>query len=157
MVVNDILLHNLSGNYLKSDWTVICQVEGTNQQGFENKQVAAAGYLITCHQLLWPKYYLWPIINFSLSPTFANSDTFSKTFWNPWIWWVRFSVKLVTVLTLYTIMLFSIHFLRCWQGNLFKNEELLWLVIISFTLVTLMCDSIIQGWYCKEKLDASHS
>ena len=56
VAVNEILLHNLSGNYLKSDWRVICQVEGTNQQGFENKQVAAAGHLITCHQLLWPKY-----------------------------------------------------------------------------------------------------
>ena len=35
-----------------------------------------------------------------------------------------------------------------------RVQELLQLVIISFILMTLMFDS---GWYCKEKLDASHS
>ena len=37
--------------------------------------------------------------------------------------------------------------------NLLSDQRLL-LVIISFILMTLMCD---LGWYCKEKLDASHS
>ena len=35
-----------------------------------------------------------------------------------------------------------------------RVQELLQLVIISFILMTLMCDA--RG-YCKEKLDASHS
>ena len=34
-----------------------------------------------------------------------------------------------------------IHFLRCWQGEFVNNWELLFLVIISFILVTLMCNS----------------
>ena len=37
----------------------------------------------------------------------------------------------------------------------FNNLELLPLVIISFFLVTCMCD--FGGGYCKEKLDAGHS
>ena len=36
----------------------------------------------------------------------------------------------------------------------FNNGELLWLAIISSIIVTL---SVIPGWYCKEKLGASHS
>ena len=50
-------------------------------------------------------------------------------------------------------ILFSILFLRCWQGES-VYQELFYLVIVSFFLVTLMCDS---RWYCKEKLDISHS
>ena len=34
------------------------------------------------------------------------------------------------------------------------NQKLLLLVIISFILMTLMCDS---GGYCEEKFDAYHS
>ena len=37
-----------------------------------------------------------------------------------------------------------------------KNQELLWLVIISFIPVVLMCDSW-SGVVFKEKLDVSHS
>ena len=40
------------------------------------------------------------------------------------------------------------------KENLINNQESLWLVIISIILVTLC---VIQGGYCKEKLDASHS
>ena len=36
----------------------------------------------------------------------------------------------------------------------FNNGELLWLAIISSIIVTL---SVIPGWYCKDKLGASHS
>ena len=38
--------------------------------------------------------------------------------------------------------------------NLSNSQELLWSVISSFILLTLMFDS---GGYGKEKLDASHS
>ena len=37
-------------------------------------------------------------------------------------------------------MLFSIHFLWCWQGE-FVHQELFQLMIISYTLMTLMFDS----------------
>ena len=40
------------------------------------------------------------------------------------------------------------------KENLFNNQEVLQLIIISFILMTLM---LIQGWFWKEKLDASHS
>ena len=40
------------------------------------------------------------------------------------------------------------------KENVLNNQELHWLVIISFILLALMCDS---GIYCKEKLDAGHS
>ena len=36
----------------------------------------------------------------------------------------------------------------------FRTQKLLQMVIISFILMTLICDS---GWYCKEKLNARHS
>ena len=38
--------------------------------------------------------------------------------------------------------------------NLFNNQELLWLMINSFILMTFMFDS---GMICNENLDASHS
>ena len=40
------------------------------------------------------------------------------------------------------------------KENLYNNQELLWLLIISYVLITLMCDS---GGYFEEKLKASHS
>ena len=40
------------------------------------------------------------------------------------------------------------------KENLFANQKVPSLVIISFILMTLMCDS--RG-ICREKLDASHS
>lgn len=39
------------------------------------------------------------------------------------------------------------------KENFLNNQEYLWLVIISFKLVTLMSDA---GVACKEKLDSSH-
>ena len=51
---------------------------------------------------------------------------------------------------LYTVL----YFYGADEENLFTDQKLLLLVIISFILVTLMCDS---GWYCREKLDANHS
>ena len=59
-----------------------------------------------------------------------------------------------TLLTLYILtsvcifsILFSIHFLMCWQGNLFNNQEVLQFIIIAFTLITLMFNSgvILKG------------
>ena len=38
-------------------------------------------------------------------------------------------------------ILFSIHFLRRWQGELFNNRKLIKMLIISFILVTWKCDS----------------
>ena len=35
------------------------------------------------------------------------------------------------------------------KENLYNNQEFLWLLIISYVLITLMCDS---GRYFKEKL-----
>ena len=40
------------------------------------------------------------------------------------------------------------------KETLFNSQEPFKLVIISFSLNTLMCD--LWEWYCKEKLDASH-
>ena len=40
------------------------------------------------------------------------------------------------------------------KENLYNNQEVLQLIIISFILMTLMFDS---RWYWKEKLDACHS
>ena len=57
-------------------------------------------------------------------------------------------------LTLYNLtsvcifsILFSIHFLMCWQGSLFNNHEILQFIIISLILMTLMFDSgmILKG------------
>lgn len=42
------------------------------------------------------------------------------------------------------------------RENLIYNQELLQSVIISFILVALI-KCLIQGLYCEEKLDASHS
>lgn len=39
------------------------------------------------------------------------------------------------------------------KENFLNNQEYLWLVIISFKLVTLISDA---GVACKEKLDSSH-
>ena len=54
----------------------------------------------------------------------------------------------MTSLTLYTLpsvcifsIPFSIHFLMHWQGEVFNNQEVLQLNIISFILMTLMLDS----------------
>ena len=41
------------------------------------------------------------------------------------------------------------------KENLFNNQELLWLVIVSFIFRDL--DVWIRGWFCKEKLDTNHS
>lgn len=50
--------------------------------------------------------------------------------------------------------LFPLHVLWLWQGlNLFDNLELLKFVIISIFSWPLL---LIQGWYYKEKLEASH-
>ena len=65
---------------------------------------------------------------------------------------LSFSQILFTIfgalLTLYNLtsvcifsILFSINFFTCWQGEFFDNQELLYLVIISFILMTLMFDS----------------
>ena len=65
---------------------------------------------------------------------------------------LSFSQILFTIfgalLTLYNLtsvcifsILFSIKFFTCWQGEFFDNQELLYLVIISFILMTLMFDS----------------
>ena len=50
-------------------------------------------------------------------------------------------------LTLFTLksvcifsILFPIHVLMCWEGELFNNQEVLQLIIISFILMTLMLD-----------------
>ena len=51
-------------------------------------------------------------------------------------------------------ILFSVQSKEADKENLFSNQKLFWLVIISLILMTLMCGS---GWYCREKLDASHS
>ena len=53
------------------------------------------------------------------------------------------------------LILFFIHFLKCWQGEFVWTQKLLQLVIISFILMTLIRDS--GWWYCKEKLNARHS
>ena len=57
-------------------------------------------------------------------------------------------VALSQTLTLYTLtsecifsILFSIHFLKCQEGEFFNHQELLSVVIISFILVTPMFDS----------------
>ena len=59
-----------------------------------------------------------------------------------------------TPYTLTLIFIFSTLFVYIPYGtdkeNLFKNQEILELMIISFIL-------IIQGWYCKEKLEANNS
>ena len=52
-------------------------------------------------------------------------------------------------------ILFSIHFLRHRQGEFLQQLRGSLVVIISFILMTLMWE--MQHWYCKEKLDASHS
>ena len=53
----------------------------------------------------------------------------------------------VSLLTLYTStsvdtfsILFSINFIGRWKGQFFNNLELLSLVVISFFLVTFICD-----------------
>ena len=60
---------------------------------------------------------------------------------------------LCKVLTLYTLtsvcifsILFSIHFLRCWQGEIDPKQELLKLVFISFILFSFMFDSGVILW-----------
>ena len=67
-------------------------------------------------------------------------------------------IRGVKELTLYTLtsvcifsILFSIHFQQADKENLFNNQELLKLVIISSTLLTFY---LIQGLYTEEKLDA---
>ena len=45
-------------------------------------------------------------------------------------------------------ILFSIHFIMCWQGEfVFNNQEVLQFIIIAFILITLMFDSgvILKG------------
>ena len=60
---------------------------------------------------------------------------------------------ILTSVSIFSI-LFSIHFLWYWQGEFIWQSELHRLVIIFFILMILMNDSV---YYCKEKLDASHS
>ena len=52
-------------------------------------------------------------------------------------------------------ILFSVHLLRCWQGE-FVYQSRVSLVGDHFLYFhDIAC--VIQWWYCKEKLDASHS
>ena len=48
---------------------------------------------------------------------------------------------LSTLHILMSVWIFSIHFLRYWQGEFVQHSKLLQLVIISFILMTLICDS----------------
>ena len=64
---------------------------------------SSTGYLITCCQLLWSKLItFWPLTNFSKTPTFAESDTYFKTFWNPCMymygWYVKFTYNCTVVM-----------------------------------------------------------
>ena len=52
--------------------------------------------------------------------------------------------------------LFSIHFLRCWQGKFVLRSKAA-LVGDHFIHSYDLRICLIQGWYCKENLDASHS
>ena len=67
--------------------------------------------------------------------------------------------KVWTFYTLTSVCIFSIvffiHFLRCWQGE-FVEQSRATLVGDHFLLFSWP-QYVIQGWYCKEKLDASHS
>ena len=77
--------------------------------GFQNKLATASncqsstGYLITCCQLLWSKLItFWPLTNFSKTLTFAESDAYFKTFWNPYMymygWYVKFTYNCTVVM-----------------------------------------------------------
>ena len=66
---------------------------------------------------------------------------------------LSFMHQSLAVLTLYALtsvgifsILFFIHFLRRWLENLFTNQRLFPLVIISFILMTLMWDSVVILW-----------
>ena len=48
---------------------------------------------------------------------------------------------LSTLHILISVWIFTIHFLRYWQGEFVQHSKLLLLVIISFILMTLICDS----------------
>ena len=55
------------------------------------------------------------------------------------------TLDILTSVYIFSI-LFSIHFQGCWQGELVSHQEFFQLVIISFILVTSMCDlGIVYG------------
>ena len=72
----------------------------------------------------------------------------------------QISFVLVTLI-LYTLtsvcinsILFSIHFQRSWEGEfVLQSRGALWWSSSLFSRLL----GLIQGWYCKEKLDAGHS
>ena len=87
-------------------------------------------------------------------------NTFSKSHWilkrNKYV--KRTPQKTYNLYTTFTSVcifsiLFSIHSLRCWQGEIVSQSRASLVGDHSFSLMTLMCDS---RWECKETLDASH-
>ena len=68
--------------------------------------------------------------------------------------WNFLTLNTTTSVCIFSIM-FSIYFLRCWEGEfcLTIKSFLSWWSFLIFSWLL----SVIQGWSCKEKLDASHS
>ena len=74
-----------------------------------------------------------------------------------WYLWIktmeRWTLYHLASVCIFSI-LFSMHFLRCWQGEFIIDPELLQGVIISFIFVILMFN---LGGYYKDKSDRSNS
>ena len=50
---------------------------------------------------------------------------------------------------------FSINFLRCWQREFVEHSRAF--LVGDYFLYSSWPKCVIQGWYCKNKLDSSHS
>ena len=108
------------------------------------------GILKGCRTLLF--------ISLGYSWLFSNSTTLFEcvvllveTEWGGDFFEIFLSSSVLTLYGLKSVCIFSILFSSHFLKYLTSRD----LVIISFLLVTFHC--LIQGWYCKEKLDAGHS
>ena len=65
--------------------------------------------------------------------------------------WAFYTLTSVCIFSI----VFFIHFLRCWQGEFVEQSRAT--SVGDHFLLFSWPQFVIQGWYCKEKLDASHS
>ena len=93
------------------------------------------GYLFCYFQL-----YLWTPINLKTN-LLSNTEKFSVECQKENLWWLWLILYILTSIWTFSI-LFSIHFLRCWQGEfVYQSRECLVCDHFLNILMTLLCDT----------------
>ena len=99
------------------------------------------GYLFCYFQL-----YLWTPINLKISHLLSNTEQFSVECQKENLWWLWLIFYTLTSIWTFSI-LFSIHFLRCWQREcVYQSRE--YLVCDHFLYshdLTVWCRGLLMG------------